>query len=83
MRDRVVLGIQLLVSLVKLPRPGSVRTVIAESLLLKLHLLIKAYCRRRSLSLTTTGPACHWIDQPIARYSVAFLEHSPSGVQVA
>jgi hypothetical protein len=54
MRDLVLLAIHLLVSLAKLARPGGVRAVIAESLLLKHQLLIAARSRRRGPNLTTT-----------------------------
>jgi hypothetical protein len=44
MRDLVILAIHLLVTLAKLHRPGGVRAVAGESLLLKHQLLI---CRRQ------------------------------------
>ena len=54
MRDLVILGIHLLVIFAKLFRPGGVRAVAAESLLLKHQLLISNRSRRRAPNLTTT-----------------------------
>jgi hypothetical protein len=48
MRDLLLLAVQLVVTLVKLARPGGVRAVIAESLLLKQQLLISRRFRRRA-----------------------------------
>ena len=53
MRDLLLLAVQLVVTLAKLARPGGVRSVIAESLLLKQQLLISRCSRRRAPSLTT------------------------------
>ena len=53
MRDLVLLAIQLIVTLAKLVRPGGVRSVIAESLLLKHQILISRRFRRRAPPLTT------------------------------
>jgi transposase InsO family protein len=53
MRDVFILAIHLLVTLVKLVRPGGVRAVAAESLLLKHQLLISSRCRHRAPNLTT------------------------------
>ena len=53
MRDVALLGIHLLVTLVKLLRPGGVRAVAAESLLLKHQLLISNRSRQRAPNLTT------------------------------
>lgn len=53
MRDLLLLAVQLVVTLAKLARPGGVRSVIAESLLLKQQLLISRRSRRRAPPLTT------------------------------
>ena len=53
MRDLVILAIHLLVTFAKLLRPGSVRAVAAESLLLKHQLLISSRSRQRAPNLTT------------------------------
>ena len=52
MRDLLILAIHLLVTLVKLLRPGGARRVAAESLLLKHQLLISNRFRRRAPNLT-------------------------------
>jgi hypothetical protein len=53
MRDLLLLAVQLVVTLAKLVRPGGVRSVIAESLLLKQQLLISRRSRRRAPRLIT------------------------------
>ena len=53
MRDLFLLAVQLIVTLAKLARPGGVRSVIAESLLLKHQLIISGRFRRRAPPLTT------------------------------
>ena len=53
MRDLLILAIHLVVTLVKLLRPGGVRAVAAESLALKHQLLISNRSRRRVPNLTT------------------------------
>lgn len=53
MRDVLLLAIHLLVTLAKLLRPGGLRALAAESLLLKHQLLISNRCRRRAPNLTT------------------------------
>jgi len=53
MRDLLLLGVQLIVTVAKLVRPGGVRSVIAESLLLKHELIISHRSRRRAPPLTT------------------------------
>ena len=53
MRDILVLVIHLLVTLAKLLRPGGVRAVAAESLLLKHQLLISNRSRQRAPNLTS------------------------------
>jgi transposase InsO family protein len=52
-RDLLILAIHLVVTLVKLLRPGGVRTVAAESLLLKHQLLFSNRSRHRAPNLTT------------------------------
>jgi len=53
MRELLVLAIHLLVTLAKLLRPGGVRALAAESLLLKHQLLISNRSRQRAPNLTT------------------------------
>jgi len=53
MRELLILAIHLLVTFAKLLRPGGVRAVAAESLLLKHQLLITNRSRRRAPNLTT------------------------------
>ncbi len=53
MHDVLLLAIHLLVTVVKLVRPGGVRAVAAESLLLKHQILITNRSRRRAPNLTT------------------------------
>jgi putative transposase len=53
MRDLLVLAIHLLVTVAKLLRPGGVRRVAAESILLKHQLLISSRTRRHAPNLTT------------------------------
>ena len=53
MRELLLLTIHLLVTLAKLLRPGGVRAVAAESLLLKHQLLISNRSRQRAPNLTT------------------------------
>jgi len=53
MRDLFILAIHLLVTVGKLLRPGGVRAVAAESLLLKHQLLISNRSRHRAPNLTT------------------------------
>jgi putative transposase len=52
-RELLILAIHLLVTLVKLVRPGGLRAVVAESLLLKHQILISNRSRRRAPNLTT------------------------------
>jgi hypothetical protein len=54
MRDLIILAIHLLVTFAKLLRPGGVRAVAAESLLLKHQLLISNRSRQRAPNLTQT-----------------------------
>ena len=54
MRDLVILAIHLLVTFAKLMRPGGVRAVAAESLLLKHQWLISNRARQRAPNLTPT-----------------------------
>jgi putative transposase len=53
MRDLLLLTIHLIVILAGLLRPGGVRAVVAESLLLKHQMLIGNRCRQRAPNLTT------------------------------
>jgi len=53
MRDLLILTIHLLVTCTKLLRPGGVRAVAAESLLLKHQILISSRSRQRAPNLTT------------------------------
>jgi hypothetical protein len=53
MRDLLILAIHLVVTFVKLLRPGGVRAVAAESLALKHQLLIRNRSHRRAPNLTT------------------------------
>ena len=53
MRELLILGIHLLVTFAKLVRPGGVRAVAAESLLLKHQLLISNRSRQRAPNLTS------------------------------
>jgi len=53
MRDLMVLGIHLLFTLARLLRPGGVRAVAAESLILKHQLVIVGRSRRRAPNLTS------------------------------
>ena len=53
MRDLLLLAVQLVVTLAKLARPDSVRSVVAESLLLKHQRIISGRSRRRAPPLTT------------------------------
>ncbi len=53
MRELLILAIHLLVTFAKLLRPGGVRAVAAESLILKHQLLISNRCRKRAPNLTS------------------------------
>jgi putative transposase len=53
MRELFILAIHVLVTFVKLLRPGGLRAVVAESLLLKHQILISNRSRRRAPNLTT------------------------------
>jgi len=53
MRELLILAIHLLITFAKLLRPGGVRAVAAESLLLKHQLLISNRFRQRAPNLTT------------------------------
>ena len=48
MRDLLLLVVHLFVTLARLARPGGVRSVVAESLLLKHQLIISGRSRRRA-----------------------------------
>ena len=49
----LILAVHLLVTIAKLVRPGGVRAVMAESLLLKQQLLISSRARRRAPNLNS------------------------------
>jgi putative transposase len=53
MRHLLILAIHLLTTIAKLMRPGGVRAVVAESLLLKHQLLVSSRARRRAPNLNT------------------------------
>ena len=53
MRELLLLAVQLIVTVTRLMRPGGVRAVIAESLLLRHPLLICGRCKQRAPPLTT------------------------------
>jgi len=53
MREILILVVHLLVTIAKLLRPGGVRAVAAESLLLKHQLLISNRLRQRAPNLTS------------------------------
>ena len=54
MRDLLLLAIHLFVTVAKLLRPGGVRAVAAESLLLKHQLIVSNRSRQRAPNLTTS-----------------------------
>ena len=58
MRERVILAVHLLMTFAKLLRPGGVRAVAAESLLLKHHLLVSNRARQRAPNLTQWIASC-------------------------
>ena len=51
MRDLIVLIVHLITTVLRLLRPGGVRAVVAESVLVKHQLLILNRCRRRAQNL--------------------------------
>jgi putative transposase len=53
MRDLLLLAIHLVVTIAKLLRPGGVRAVAAQSLLLKQQLIVSNRSRQRAPNLTT------------------------------
>lgn len=53
MRDLLLLAIHLFVTVAKLLRPGGVRAVAAESLLLKQQIIVGNRSRKRAPNLTT------------------------------
>src|SRR5215471_4446988 len=55
MRDLVILFIHLLTTVARLARPGGVRSVVAESLLIKHQLLILNRSRQRAPNLRLSG----------------------------
>jgi putative transposase len=54
-RDLLILAIHLLVTFAKLLRPGGVRAIVAESLVLKHQLLIDNRSRRRAPNLSVAN----------------------------
>jgi hypothetical protein len=58
MRELLILGIHLLVTLTRLLRPSGVRAVAAESLLLKHQLLISNRSRQRAPNLPRSIAWC-------------------------
>src|SRR5437879_1481719 len=51
MRNLIILFVHLLTTLIRLASPGGLRSVVAESILLKHQLLILSRCRRRAPNL--------------------------------
>ena len=54
MTHLLILAIHLLATIAKLVRPGGVRAIVAESLLLKHQLLISSRARRRAPNLNSS-----------------------------
>ena len=81
MRDVVILFLPLIATVVRLARPGSLRSVIAESLLLKHQLQILNRGRKRAPNLRAAerfiaglctrfmNPASKWADHGLLRKS--------------
>src|SRR5215469_1836779 len=69
MRDLVILFIHLLTTIARLARPGGVRSVVAESLLVKHQLLILNRPRRRAPNLRLS-------DRMVAGWCALFLRPS-------
>ncbi|MBC7781712.1 MAG: hypothetical protein H7125_16585 [Proteobacteria bacterium] len=67
MRDLLLLAIHLLVTVAKLLRPGGVRAVAAESLLLKQQIIIGTRSRRRAPNLT-------WVDRCVLGLLTLFVK---------
>jgi hypothetical protein len=76
-REVLILAIHLLVTLAKLLRPGGVRAVAAESLLLKHQLLISNRSRQRAPNLTSPDGFVLAFASPQTRPVLADL-HRPS-----
>jgi putative transposase len=66
MRDLRILAIHLFVTIAKLLRPGGVRALAAQCLLLRHQLLISNRCRRRAPNLTA-------LDRLVLGLSTLFL----------
>jgi putative transposase len=66
MRDLIILAIHLVVTFVKFLRPGGVRAVAAESLLLKHQLLISNRSRQRAPNLTS-------VDRVVLGFATLFV----------
>ena len=69
MRELPILAIHLLVTFAKLVRPGGVRAVAAESLVLKHQLLISNRSRQRAPNLTS-------IDRLVLGLTTLFVAHA-------
>ena len=74
MRAVLILAIHLLVTLAKFLRPGGVRRVVAESLLLKHQLLISNRSRRRVAQSHHARSLCAWVDDPLAELTYRILK---------
>src|ERR1700686_4083319 len=66
MRELLILALHLLATFAKLLRPGGVRVLAAESLLLKHQLLMSNRSRHRAPNLTT-------VDRPVLGLATLFL----------
>ena len=58
MRDLIILFVHIIATLVRLLGPGGIRSVVAESVLVKQQLLILNRSRQRSPNLRSSDPAC-------------------------
>ena len=61
MMHLLILAIHLLATIAKLVRPGGVRAIVAESLLLKHQLLISSRARRPAPYLNASDPPGSWL----------------------
>jgi hypothetical protein len=62
MRDFLILVVHVIVTLARLPKPGGVRSIVAESVLIRHQLLILNRGRKRA-------PNLHAADRIIAAYA--------------
>ncbi len=76
MMHLLILAIHLLATIAKLVRPGGVRAVVAESLLLKLQLVISRRTQLRAPNLSTFD-RLPWVLDPCLCRQTGFLS-SPS-----